>query len=142
MSFYLFIPNLSGFCIVLRFVFSSFVLLAERIWASAVSHALSAAPLSQGIVQASTDSSGIQWGFLNFKVKLNPMHKRNLNICHSSPVSQLYFHKKILSSHWLIWAVKCIDFEINYSNVTFTLVHFHLCNYIAYSRPNFYSIIM
>lgn len=80
--------------IMLRLVFSSFVLLTERIWAFPISHSLSAAPLSSGIVQASIDSTAIQCGFLNFKAKWNPMHKRNLNMFHSSLVSQLYFPKK------------------------------------------------
>lgn len=80
--------------IMLRFGLSSFVLLMGRIWAFPISHSLSAAPLSQGIVQASIGISEIQCVFLNFKVKLNPMHKRNLNIFHSSLVSQLNFHEK------------------------------------------------
>lgn len=80
--------------IMLRFGFSSFVLPVGRIWAFPVSHSLSAAPLSQGIVQASIGISEIQCGFLNFKVKLNPINKRNLNIFHSSLVSQLNFHEK------------------------------------------------
>lgn len=71
-----------------------FVLLAERIWSLPVSYTLSATALNQGIVQGSFDSPGIECGLLNFKVELNPMHKRNLDIFYSSLVSQLYFRKK------------------------------------------------
>lgn len=80
---------------------------------------LSAAPLNQGIVQGSFGSAGIQCGLLNFKAELNPMNKRKVDIFYSCLVSQLCFHKE---AHSLVCAFKCVDFEINYSNVALTLV--------------------
>lgn len=86
--------ELSAFCIILRTVLPSFSLSAGRICSLPVSPALPAAALNQGTMQRSCGSLGIQCRLFNFKVELNPIQKRNLDIFYSNLVTWLCFHKQ------------------------------------------------